>query len=407
MPDAVGIVLGLGSASVPTVLAAAARKVTPVFVLDRQLPGAEDQMQQLPPRALLADITGQSDKQAGNTLAGFSLKGITTFSEYALPRASALACALGLPGHDAGTVKALTEKTVQREALSAAGVHACRFEHLPAGSCGVPPGMVFPAVLKPVVGAGSVHTLLVRDETEFRYALAQAPQGIDFIVEEFFQGDPAVAGADFGDYVSVESLHCDGQSQQICVTGKLPLTPSFRETGMFLPCSLPQPVLAEVRALEAQAVAALGVRHGITHTEIKLTSSGPKIIEVNGRLGGYVPEILKRASDVNLVQLALLLAVGKLPSVAEPGFEGVTYQVFLTPPDRAAGRIGRIGGIDSISEIEGVRQVEVRAQPGDLLSAEDGTQGLLGVVYGQAADSGSFAAAAKQINDLLHMEIST
>ena len=45
--------------------------------------------------------------------------------------------------------------------------------------------------------------------------------------------------------------------------------------------------------IASMAIKALGVRVGFLHTEIKLTPDGPRIIEVNGRLGGSVAEMAK------------------------------------------------------------------------------------------------------------------
>ena len=46
----------------------------------------------------------------------------------------------------------------------------------------------------------------------------------------------------------------------------------------------------------ATGIEALGVSTGCLHTEVKFTPDGPEIIEVNGRVGGGVPEMLERAA---------------------------------------------------------------------------------------------------------------
>ncbi|MBP5942800.1 hypothetical protein F3K43_48850 [Streptomyces sp. LBUM 1476] len=67
----------------------------------------------------------------------------------------------------------------------------------------------------------------------------------------------------------------DGEVRVLAVTGKPALLPPFRETGQFWPSHLPAPEVAALGSLAADAVRALGVRSGITHTEIKLTPHGP------------------------------------------------------------------------------------------------------------------------------------
>jgi hypothetical protein len=64
-------------------------------------------------------------------------------------------------------------------------------------------------------------------------------------------------------------------------------------------------------------------------TEIKLTSEGLRVIEVNGRIGGGVPDMLRLASGVEIVKLAMRAALG-LPSEVEglPAVSGVAYRFF-------------------------------------------------------------------------------
>ena len=61
--------------------------------------------------------------------------------------------------------------------------------------------------------------------------------------------------------------------------------------------------------LAERAARALGVDVGCLHTEIKLTIDGPRVIEVNGRLGGGIPEMLELASGVSLFNVAARVAV--------------------------------------------------------------------------------------------------
>ena len=65
-----------------------------------------------------------------------------------------------------------------------------------------------------------------------------------------------------------------------------------------------------VLGMVADAIEALGIRTAVVHTEVKLTPEGPRLIEVNGRLGARPPFILQGISKVNLFLEACLLAVG-------------------------------------------------------------------------------------------------
>ncbi|MCC5335134.1 ATP-grasp domain-containing protein, partial [Staphylococcus aureus] len=74
------------------------------------------------------------------------------------------------------------------------------------------------------------------------------------------------------------------------------LVSPFRESGYIIPTSLEQEKVSEIESVATEALKALGVNNIVTHTEIKFTSEGPKIIEINGRPGGTVPFRLKNAT---------------------------------------------------------------------------------------------------------------
>ena len=83
---------------------------------------------------------------------------------------------------------------------------------------------------------------------------------------------------------------------------------------------------------------------GVCHTELKLTPAGPRIIEVNGRLGGYVHDVLKRACGLNMIRLAAGVALGRqsLPvPISQP--EQVSYIFNNLPPDDATSLLAGSG----------------------------------------------------------------
>ncbi len=81
------------------------------------------------------------------------------------------------------------------------------------------------------------------------------------------------------------------------------------ETGDLAPSALPDRLLADVLDVTTRALDALSISDLVTHTEVRLTSTGPQVIEVNGRLGGGVQEI-HRALGLDPCEMALRLALG-------------------------------------------------------------------------------------------------
>ena len=234
--------------------------------------------------------------------------GIVTFSESMLRETCRLTTALGLPGHSARTVRLLTDKFEQRTRLAEAGVDSVRHHVIdtPADWPAALAAVGLPAIVKPLYGGGSRDTHLVPDAAAALRLARELPGGM--VLEEFLQGRPSMP---YGDYVSVESLCSPGRITNVAITGKFPQMRPFRELGHIWPADLPAHETTEVTGLVTRALRALGVEFGIAHTEVKLTATGPRIIEVNGRLGGYVNELSRRSCGVDLVRIAGLLALGK------------------------------------------------------------------------------------------------
>jgi hypothetical protein len=90
--------------------------------------------------------------------------------------------------------------------------------------------------------------------------------------------------------------------------------PFFEEAGHIVDTMDPLLTDAQVLGLLAEAHLALGHSHGITHTEIRLTAAGARVIEVNGRLGGdLIPLLATLANGLDPAGAAIALALGRRP----------------------------------------------------------------------------------------------
>jgi biotin carboxylase len=393
--------LDFGGATPMSILAAARGLCEVVFLCDRTLPYVASMLDDLTGLVEVRDITGTR----GDPIEGLRLDGIVTFSEAQIRRTAGIAHHGGLAHFSPAVAVAVTDKYVQRTLLSRAGVPIPRFRPL-SGPGDLPAalaGVGLPAVLKPRAGAGSAHTCRVDSLAEAAARLGEFPPG-DFVLEEMLLGDPSVAGTGFGDYVSVESVIVAGQVRHVEVTGKFPLAPPFRETGYVVPSTLSAPWRHAVLQAADAAVHALGIPVGVTHTEVKLTPSGPRVIEVNGRLGGYVADLVRRARRVDLVRLRLAAALGRPVDIPEPAYRRCAFQYFLTAPMNA-GMLRRLDGVEQLSRRPGIHHVEVFRRPGDVLDWRRGTLGYLGIVYGSATDHAGVLDLIAAIENTLIAEV--
>ncbi len=301
---------------------------------------------------------------------------VLTFSESRLRLTAEITSGLGLPGHLPETARALTDKYLQRDRLRAAGVDRIRSVRLDGRSWTDAVAEVgLPAVLKPARGEGSRETHRVDEATPHPAA------GPGMVLEEYLTGRDT---GPYGDYVSVESLVSAGWITHLAVTGKHPLLPPFRERGDFWPARLEDLERDRLHILTGRALDALGITTGITHTEIKLTADGPRIIEVNGRPAGYLNGFSTRAAGVDIVRLAGRAALGG-PVVPPPiAVEGVHFQYFNPAPTFAC-RLRSVTGAAELRALPGITAYRRLVHPGTEIEASVMTS-CLDVIQGTAPD---------------------
>ncbi|MFF3291609.1 ATP-grasp domain-containing protein [Streptomyces sp. NPDC003023] len=336
-------------------------------------------------------------------LAELSPDAILTFSESRLPETAELAVRLGLPYHSPGTVELLRDKYAQRTRLRERGTEGVRsFLLRQAGDWPAALAAVgLPAVLKPARGEGSRSTHLVTEaslgaELAARLLPESAAEGergaageSALVLEEYLRGRDC---GRFGDHVSVESAVSGGRVSHWAVTGKFPLAPPFRETGHMWPAPLEDAELEQVCRLVGGALRALEVTRGVTHTEVKLTPDGPRIIEVNGRLGGFQVQLARLRGGFDAVTLAGRVALGEDVSRLRAPAGPVVFTRSMPSPAGGGTYLG-MSGLRAALAVDGVVSVQARHAPGTVLPAGVNT-GELAWVEGRVADHDAMFEAA-------------
>jgi biotin carboxylase len=250
--------------------------------------------------------------------AGQPIDGVLSWDEARILQSARVAAALGLPGGDPEMVLRCRDKHLTRQALAAAGVPqpgsvmvTTLDEALAvAGEFG------YPVVLKPRALSASLGVVLVHSPAEltaqFAFARDTTVPGAwhyDLVLVEQY-----ATGAE----VSVDAAVFRGEVLPMFVAHKqIGYPPYFEEVGHVVSGS--DPLLRDPELLQVlrDTHAALGFTDGMTHTEMKLTPTGPKVIEVNARLGGdLIPYLGLRASGIDPGLAAAAVACGIRPSIA-------------------------------------------------------------------------------------------
>ncbi|MDZ8091508.1 MAG: ATP-grasp domain-containing protein [Nostoc sp. DedQUE05] len=402
-----------GAATVFEILKAARNICRVVFAYNRRSRHVMQVMPMLERYRDKCDITGCDAKSAAILLASYHPAGIVTFSEYALAACAEVGLILGLDAHSPETILKLKDKVHQRKTLAESGVDTVRLREIRTVD-DLDPALEevgLPAVLKPAIGAASRDTYridsLQQGRTLIRQLLSPSTERCvkpnRFILEEMLIGDSNVAGSCWGDYISVESIFAGETVRHLAITGKFPLAEPFREQGMVLPSTLDLDTQQAAFKLAERAAKALGVYCGLTHIELKLTSSGPRVLEVNGRLGGYVTPLLQASTGIDAVAEALRNALGLPLPLQEIYFHQVGFTYFITPPLNAIS-VKAIQGLKEISQLDRVTLVVATKELNTPISWTWGTQSHIVVVSGQAESHDEVLNTVKQVQKLLHVD---
>lgn len=341
------------------------------------------------------DVAGLADDAAAAAIAKCRPAGILAFADNLLVRTARVAEHLGLPFYSPAVAARLTDKVAQREALRSSGLAVPWFAPVPAAGDGAAwsaflAEAVFPAVLKPRLGEASKNTVPVSSAEDLERVLDEmfddARERPPMVLEEFMLDLPGAGGPGFASYASAESFVSAGRIQHLAVTGRTPQLPPFRETGAIVPCALAPADQTRLLELASAAITALGVTIGSLHTEVKLTPDGPRIIEVNGRIGGIV-DVVEGAMGVDPRRLAFEVALGREPAIpAKPAIDGVAYLLCLYAPEGAR-RVVSASGLDTLrTAVPGIAEVEFNSSATHSLDWREGSDTRVVNVRGVAAD---------------------
>ncbi|HEX2904779.1 MAG TPA: ATP-grasp domain-containing protein [Jatrophihabitans sp.] len=291
------------------------------------------------------------------------LDGVLCWDEARIVAAAAVAQSLGLPGGDPEMVLRCRDKHLTRELAEAAGVPQPRSVLVGSAdeAAQVAAGIGYPVVLKPRGVAASLGVVLVRTEQELRdrFAFARdttAPGAITgeqiVLVEEYADGPE----------ISVDCAVHHGEVMPICLAHKqVGYEPYFEEVGHLVDGA--EPMLSDPAFLDVlhRTHRALGFTDGITHSEFRLTATGPKLIEVNARLGGdLIPYLGLRATGIDPGLAAAAVAVGRRPELTPDRKAVGAVRFCYVPHELTVATIGFEGS----RMPAGVDLAVVRAQPG-------------------------------------------
>lgn len=295
-----------------------------------------------------------------------AVSGVLCWDEVRMVQTAQLQEALGLPGATPAAVTRCRDKHQTRSALAAAGVAqpASSLVSSAEEAARAAERIGYPVICKPRALGASIGVSGVDSPDGIAVGYAEARGAFEDGVPYYDEG-VLIEEYVTGEEISVDCAITDGTVTPLFLARKISgYPPYFEEVGHSVDAA--DPLLTDPRLLELldSAHRAVGYERGVTHTEVRLTSTGPKIIEINSRLGGdLIPRVAFIASGVDPGAAAVRVAVGGRPAAAPAG--GQVAAVYFLYPDQNC-TVGEVT-VDRAELPAAVRELGVLASPGQEL----------------------------------------
>ena len=331
-----------------------------------------------------------------------ALDAVLAVDDQGLVVAAAAAARLGFAHNPVDAVAATRDKAALRARLAAGAVAQPAYRVVPPSEsvAAAAAQIGYPCVVKPVSRSGSQGVIRADDEVEAEAAAERARAIVGpvepLLVEAFVPGTE----------VAVEALLVGGALQVLAVFDKPdPLDgPFFEETIYVTPSRQSGPVQASIAGTVAAAVAALGLREGPVHAELRVGRDGrPVVIEVAARsIGGLCARALRFGAGVSLEEVIVRHAVGA-------GLDGLRREAqasgVMMLPIRAGGVLERVSGQAEALAVDGVVGREISIARGRAVVPLPEGDRYLGFVFARGATPADVELALRRAEAALDVVV--
>ncbi|GCE15619.1 ATP-grasp domain-containing protein [Tengunoibacter tsumagoiensis] len=309
---------------------------------------------------------------------------VACFHEGSIHAAARVVDLLQVPGNSYQSVRTMRDKYLTSIALKKANVPAPRTAlvvtldeaYRAAEEIG------YPLIIKPQAGAVSQGVVKVHHPEELKEAyqvistifqqeyFERGAQKVANLASEFYMDDiEGVLLQEFvpGFEVAIDLVYGQGEYLVLAIHDKPHQwdEPYFIERMYVTPSHFSEAVQQALIETAIRGLKAVGAETGAAHVELRVTETGPKIIEINGRLGGttaYVQESILTSTGLWGPEEYLRVVLGEAPTLKPverkpAGFVGVEVE--------QPGRIESFAGVEETLALPGVLGIRWYLKPGD------------------------------------------
>lgn len=218
----------------------------------------------------------------------------------------------------------------------------------------------FPFILKPKDATSSQGVYKIdqfKDIEKYLPITCSFSKSGEVIIEEFLDGPE----------FSIETITYKGETTIVQFTEKfVTSSPRMVEMGHLQPASLNKEQKSTISKVVIKAINSVGIDNSASHTEIKLTKKGPKIIEIGARLGGdFISSYLTQAScGVNMDKAAIQIAIGKSPDLVHKWGKYSYIKYLELEPGK---QVTKIGNWEKVMKLPDVVFTHINMKTGDFI----------------------------------------
>lgn len=253
------------------------------------------------------------------------IDGITTIaSDVATLTVCYVADKMGLVANPDKYSRTATNKYLMRQCFMEHNVPSPKFCLTDGQIPEVIKSFCFPVIVKPTDRSGSrgVEKVLKQDNLQ---------QAIDRARHESFQQKAVIEEFVEGREISVESISFKGKHYVLQITDKVTTeAPFFVELEHHQPSSLPEDIQNRVKGIVLNALDALHIQYGASHSELKITEDGDiRVIEIGARMGGDFigSDLVRLSTGYDFLKGVIEVALGEfhLPQMTAQNYSGVYF----------------------------------------------------------------------------------
>jgi biotin carboxylase len=340
----------------------------------------------------------------------YPLDGVVAADDDGVIVAARAAAALGLPHNPVMAVEAARNKYRMRQILAEAGLPGPRFWRFAIDDdpAELARQVDYPCVIKPLSLSASRGVIRADDAQQFVAAFRRVvaivrqrqSSGVrgaarHILVETF------IPGAE----VALEGLLTEGRLRVLAIFDKPdPLDgPFFEETLYVTPSRLAAAVQEAIVGCVADVVAALGLRHGPVHAEVRANDRGAWLLEIAPRsIGGLCSRALRFGGGLSLEELLLRHALGFAVEAWER--ERVAAGVMMIPIPHG-GILRLVAGQEEAKRVAGIEDVRITIPLGhEVVPPPEGSR-YLGFIFARDETPGGVEAALREAHRRLSFVI--